>query len=182
MDVREAQREVRSVYLGGAPGQAVSGALWLASAALASAGAPRRAMAVLVIGGFFIYPVTMLLLKLLGRRASLARGNPLGALAMQVAFTVPAGLPLVWAATVHRAEWFYPSFMILVGAHYLPFVFLYGMRHFAVLAGLLVAGGVFLLAAPGAPLATGGWATGAVLVAFAALGGALARSEARAGA
>lgn len=182
MDVQDAQREVRSVYLGGGPGQAVSGALWLASAALASAGAPRRAMTVLVIGGFFIFPLTMLFLKALGRRASLARGNPLGGLAMQVAFTVPAGLPLVWAATVHRAEWFYPSFMILVGAHYLPFVFLYGMRHFAVLAGLLVAGGMVLLASPGAPFAAGGWATGAVLWAFAALGWVLAGREARAAA
>ena len=32
--------------------------------------------------------------------------------------------------------------MVVVGAHYLPFVFLYGMWEFAVLCGVLVGGGV----------------------------------------
>ena len=34
--------------------------------------------------------------------------------------------------------------MILLGAHYLPFVFLYGMRMFAVLAAILVGGGILI--------------------------------------
>ena len=160
MQVADAQREMRAVYLGGFAGQLVSGTLWLSSAAVATWGTPRRAMALLVVGGFFIYPLTVLVLRELGQRAALSAENPLRGPAMQVAFTVPLGLPLVLAAALHRVEWFYPAFMILVGAHYLPFVFLYGMRMFAVLCGLLVGGGVLLgLYAPHA-FALGGWLAG----------------------
>jgi hypothetical protein len=174
MQVSDAQREMRTVYLGGLAGQLVSGTLWLSSAAVATWGTPQRAMALLFVGGFFIYPLTVLVLKALGQRTPLSAENPLRGLAMQIAFTVPMGLPLVLAATLHRTEWFYPSFMLLVGAHYLPFVFLYGMPMFAVLCGLLVGGGVLLgLYAPHA-FALGGWLAGATMLVFAVLGRALA--------
>ena len=174
MQVADAQREMRTVYLGGFAGQLVSGTLWLSSAALATWGTPRRAMALLVVGGFFIYPLTVLVLRALGQRAALSPGNPLRWLAMQIAFTVPLGVPLVLAATLHRVEWFYPAFMVVVGAHYLPFVFLYGMPMFAVLGGLLAGGGLLLgLYAPPV-FALGGWLAGALMLVFAGLGRALA--------
>jgi len=50
----------------------------------------------------------------------------MNALAMQVAFVLPLSLPLVFAATAYRQNWFYPAFMIALGSHYLPFIFLYG--------------------------------------------------------
>lgn len=59
--------------------------------------------------------------------------------------------------------------MIIVGAHYLPFVFLYGMRLYAALAGILAFGGVGLaLWGPGS-FSLGAWVTGLVLVSFAFL-------------
>ena len=54
-----------------------------------------------------------------------------------------------------------------VGAHYLPFIFLYGMWEFGVLAAALVGGGVALGMNRPEALGTGAWFTGAVLVAFA---------------
>lgn len=166
MMVRDAQREMRQTFLGGFAGQMVSGALWLLSAALATWSSHRAAVFTLVVGGFFIFPLTQLTLKAM-RRPTQARGNPLNPLAMQIAFTVPLGLPLVAAATLHRPGWFYPAFMLVIGAHYLPFTFLYGMGEFAILSGLLVAGGLAIgLYVPGAyPL--GGWVAGAMLVLFA---------------
>src|SRR5512147_2268021 len=110
MLVQDAQRDVRTVFLGGFPGQLVSGTLWLASAAVGTWGPHRGAILVLALGGMFIFPLTQLLLRAMGRRASLARGNPLNGLAMQIAFTVPLGLPLIAAATLHREGWFYPAF------------------------------------------------------------------------
>src|SRR5262245_22975091 len=127
MLVRDAQDEVRSVFLGGAIGQLVAGCLWLAAAAVGTWGSPRRAIVLLAVGGAFIFPLTPLLLRAMGRPASLSPGNPLGALAMQVAFTVPLSLPLIAAATLYNLNWFFPGFMVVVGAHYLPFIFLYGM-------------------------------------------------------
>ncbi|TMQ73932.1 MAG: hypothetical protein E6K81_02160 [Candidatus Eisenbacteria bacterium] len=167
MQVQDAQREVRSVYLGGSVGQFVSGALWLASAAIGTWGSRRSAILALVVGGMFIFPVTTLVLKAMGRRAALSRENPLGALATQIAFTVPLSLPLVGAAALHRIDWFYPATMIVVGAHYLPFTFLYGMGLFAVLAGVLISGGLCLGLYLHAGFTAGGWGTGLALCLFA---------------
>ena len=63
---------------------------------------------------------------------------------MQVAFTLPLDLPIVLAATLYRLNWFYPAFMIALGTHYLPFVFLYGMRQFAILAAVLIGASVII--------------------------------------
>jgi hypothetical protein len=177
MLVRDAQRDVRSVFLGGFAGQLVSGALWLLSAALGTWGSHRQAILVLVVGGVFIFPLTQLVLRAMRHAAALPAGHPFNALAMQVAFTLPLGLPLVGAAALHRIGWFYPAFMILLGAHYLPFVFLYGMRQFAVLCGLLVTLGLVLgLYLPG-PFSLGGWLTGGILLVFAFIGRATVLAE-----
>jgi hypothetical protein len=53
---------------------------------------------------------------------------------MQVAFVLPASMPLLVPVGLYRLNWFYPAMTILLGAHYLPFVFLYEMRMFAALA------------------------------------------------
>ena len=116
MLVRDAQQEVRSVFLRGSIGQLVSGCLWLISAAIGTWGTTRRAILVLAVGGAFIFPVMQPLLRTMGRRASLDARNPLAGLAMQVAFTVPLSLPLIGAATLHNVNWFYPAFMLVVGS------------------------------------------------------------------
>jgi hypothetical protein len=69
--------------------------------------------------------------------------------------------------------------MVVVGAHYLPFVFLYGMRQFAVLCGLMVGGGIMLGLYLNDSFSLGGWLTGATLVVFGVLGGLRWRDEAR---
>lgn len=176
MQVADAQREVRMVYRGGFMGQLVSGVLWLASAAAGSFGTPRAAILILILGGFFIFPLTSLGLRLLGGPWKLSAGNPFNALGMQVAFVLPLCLPLVGAVAVHHLDWFYPAFMVALGAHYLPFVFLYGMPMFAVLSGTLV--GLAIVLAHHQGFATGGWITGGVLLVFAGVGLALVRREA----
>lgn len=180
MLIRDAQREVRTVFLGGLAGQLVSGIIWLISAALATWLEPTVGIWVLVAGGFFIFPLTQLVLRLMGRRPSLSPGNKLNGLAMQVAFTLPLNLPLVAAATMYRFNWFYPAFMIALGTHYLPFVFLYGMRHFAALAAILIGGGVALALYIPDTFALGGWIAGAVLIVFAFAGAYAVRREAAA--
>jgi hypothetical protein len=58
MLVSEAQQELRTVYDGGLYGRLVSGMVWLLSTALASWYSSRSAIIMLVIGGFFIFPLT----------------------------------------------------------------------------------------------------------------------------
>jgi hypothetical protein len=182
MEVRDAQREVRSVYMGGFPGQIASSLIWFASAALATWGTRRQAILMLAVGGAFIFPITVLMLLLMRRKPFVSKDNPLNVLAMQIAFTVPLALPVVAGATLYRRDWFYPAVMIIVGAHYLPFGFLYGMWQFPVLgAVLLVLGLRFGLPAPGA-FGTPAWITACALVLYAFYALIVTTREARAGA
>ena len=170
MNIVDAQREVRTHFVGGFHGQLVSGVLWLSAAALAQWSTPCAAITALVLGGFFIFPATELLIRLSGGTAPLSPANSLRSLGMQVAFVLPLSMPLLLPVGRYRLTWFFPAMMILVGAHYLPFVFLYGMRMFAVLAAVLVAGGVVIAMYLPSAFSIGAWFTGAVLLVFALIG------------
>jgi hypothetical protein len=111
----------------------------------------------------FIFPLTTLVLRALGRPASLSRENPLGFLAMQVAFTIPLAIPLILAATAYKPEWFYAGCLIVVGAHYLPFITLYGQPIFGAAGVLMAAAGILLPRVRPGEFATGGWLGAAML-------------------
>ncbi len=168
---------MRLGLLGGFMGQLVSGILWFVSAALATWGTPRAAVAFLVAAGFFIFPLTKFGLRLMGHRSRVSQDNPLNGLGMQSAFVLPLSLLLVGAAALYRIEWFYPAFMIVLGAHYLPFVTLYGMRMFYALAAILVGAGVVLALYLPLSFSAGAWFTAAVLVLFAFIGRRVASAE-----
>jgi hypothetical protein len=169
VSITEAQADVRRLYSGGFQGQLVSAVIWLAAAAAAQWFSTTSAVVVLFLGGTLIFPLTWLVIRLTGRPASLPPGHPMAALAMQIAFTVPIGLVVVVALLSGHGELFFPASMVIVGAHYLPFVFLYGMRLFAYLAAALVVPGVLLLLWVPAPAPLGGWLTAALLAVFAFL-------------
>jgi hypothetical protein len=177
MNIRDAQREVRSVFLGGFAGQLVSSGVWFLSAALATWSSPTHGIYALIFGGFFIFPLTQLLLRAMGRRASLSAGNSMRQLAMQVAFTLPLNLLLVAAATLYRLNWFYPAFMIALGTHYLPFMFLYGMWQFGALAAVFVGAGLMIGLYAQHTFSLGGWFSAVVLLLFAFIGRSVARRE-----
>ena len=167
MLVQDAQREVRTVFIGGFWGQLVSSAIWLTSAALGTWVTPRAAILAVVAGGFFIFPVTQLLLRLTGGRAAVSKDNPLGNLGMQIAFTLPMTMLLLVPVTEFRLSLFYPALMILLGAHYLPFTFLYGMRMFIPLCAVLVGAGVVIALYFPKSFSLGGWIGGVTLFIFA---------------
>jgi hypothetical protein len=133
---------------------------------------------ILILGGFFIFPLTQLLLRGMGHSYALPKGHPMNALGIQVAFTLPLTLPLVIGIGALRPTWFYPALMITLGAHYLPFMFMYGMWQFGVLCAALVSSGVVIVFYQLNPLSLGAWLTGAFLFAFAFVGRYVARSHA----
>lgn len=180
MDIGDAQREMRTRFAGGFYGQFVSGLLWLVSALLATWSTPRAALTTLVLGGFLIFPVTELLVRVAGRQNQLSPQNSLRQLGMQVAFVLPVAMPLLLPVGLYRLNWFYPAMMILLGAHYIPFVFLYGMRMFAVLAGLVVGGGLLIALYGSSSFSAGAWYTGAMLALFAVVGRQIVLRETRA--
>jgi len=127
-------------------------------------------MALLFFGSMFIFPLTQGLLRLIGRPAKVSAENGRWSLGTQTAFTVPLNFLLVGAATLYRETWFFPAAMIVVGAHYLPFITLYGMRMFGILAGLLVVSGAGLAVYGPQIFSLGGWWTAVVLLLFAVVG------------
>ena len=180
MDIQDAQRESRSVYIGGFWGQLVSSVIWLVSATLGTWVSPKASILTVVIGGFFIFALTQMLLRLSGRRASLGRENSFHSLGMQVAFVLPFSMLLLVPVGQLRLNWFFPALMILLGAHYLPFATLYGMRMFLFLAGILIVMGVVIALWFSRTFSLGAWVAGLTLFAFAWIGRSIATGEASA--
>jgi len=178
MDVQDAQREVRSVYVGGFWGQLVSSVIWLVSAALGTWVTPKASILTVVIGGFFIFPLTQMLLRLSGRRASVSRENQLNSLGMQVAFVLPFSMLLLVPVGHYDLNLFFPALLVLLGAHYLPFASLYGMRMFLFLAGILIAISVVVARYFSGMFSVGAWSGGLALFVFAWIGRSIATGEA----
>ena len=179
MDIQDAQREVRSVYIGGFWGQLVSSAIWLVSAALGTWVTPKASIVAAVVGGFFIFPLTQMLLRLSGRRVRVNKENSFHWLGMQVAFVLPFSMLLLVPVGLYQLNWFFPALMVLVGAHYLPFATLYGMRTFLFLAGILMAAGVVVALYFAQIFSLGAWVAGLALFVFAWMGRSIAIAEAR---
>ena len=180
--ISDAQREVRTRFVGGFYGQLVSAVVWLVSAALATWRSPGASIISVIVGGFFIFPLTELLIRASGERMRLSPGNTLRQLGMQVAFVLPLSMPLLLPVARFRLNWLYPALMIILGAHYLPFVFLYGMPMFALLSAVLVAGGVVIAMYWSTSFGVGAWFTGITLLLFAMAGRVIVDRERRASA
>ncbi len=178
MNIADAQKEIRSHFAGGFYGQLVSSAIWAISASLAVFVSSSAAIAALVLGGFLIFPLTELL-ACFNRAPALSKTNELKWLGMQVAFVLPVSMLLLFPVVRYSVDLFYPAMMILLGAHYIPFVFLYGMRVYAGLAALLVCGGIFIPQYARQQFSIGAWYTAAALLVFALLARAIVVKEQR---
>jgi amino acid permease len=77
-------------------------------------------------------------------------------------------------------NWFFPALMVLLGAHYLPFATLYGMRMFLFLAGILIAAGVVIAYYFSGTFSLGAWVAGLTLFVFAWIGRSIGTGEASA--
>lgn len=126
--VSQAQQDMRHAYFGGAPGILASALAWLVAGIVAMHGSAERAVWALFIGGMFIHPLGVLLAKALGRPGAHARGNPLGVLALEGTVLLMLCLPLAFAISLFRVEWFFPAMLLVIGGRYLTFSTLYGMR------------------------------------------------------
>jgi hypothetical protein len=177
MHIQDAQREYRSVYIGGFWGQLVSSVIWLASAAVGTWVTPKASILTAVIGGFFIFPLVQMLLSLSGRPARVSKENSFHYLGMQIAFVLPISMLLLVPVGLYDLNLFFPALMILLGAHYLPFATLYGMRMFLFLAGILIAAGVLTAHYYSRTFSPGAWIGGLVLFVFAWIGRSIATGE-----
>lgn len=140
----DAQRDMRYAYHDGAPGALVSGAVWLAAGLVAASGSPQRAVWALFIGGMFIHPLAILLNKMLGRPGSHTPGNPLGSLALEGTIWMLLSLPLAYAVSAMKIEWFFPAMLFVIGGRYLTFATIYGRRIYWAFGAVLAMAGYAL--------------------------------------
>lgn len=168
MNITEAQKDMHYAYYGGATGLLASATAWLVAGVFAAVSSPGTAVLALLVGGMLIHPASVLLAKALGRPGSHATGNPLGALALEGTFFLLLAIPLAYAISWYRVEWFFPAMLLLVGGRYLTFATLYGMRlYWACGAALALVG--FLVVFSKAPALVGAFAGALVEYVFAAV-------------
>ncbi|HEY0489810.1 MAG TPA: hypothetical protein VGD30_09890 [Telluria sp.] len=164
--VADAQRDMRTAYYGGAPGIMTSGMVWLAAGAYALYASPERAVWVLLVGGMFIHPLSVLFNKALGRSGKHNPANPLAGLAMASTFWMIMCLLLAYAISTVRLDLFFPAVLLIIGGRYLTFATLYGTKvYWACGAALALA--AYPLAVLNATPAIGAFTGGAIEVAFA---------------
>lgn len=166
LNIADAQRDMRFGYFGGAPGVLVSAIAWLVAGAAAILVSPVGAVWVLFIGGMFIFPVGVVVAKILGRPGAHSRGNPLGALAMEETVLLMLCLPLAFVVSLYKLDWFFPAMLLVIGGRYFTFATLYGSRMFWALGAALVLTAFLLVVTRMSP-AVGALAGGIIELAFA---------------
>lgn len=177
-DLSRAQADMRFAYFGGAPGMLASSIAWLCAAVAAVQFTPKQAVWVLFIGGMLIHPLGVLISKLLGRPGNHSKGNPLGSLAWASTLWLIFSLPLAYAVSLLRIEWFFPAMLLVIGGRYLVFSSLFGMRIYW-MCGLALAGAGYFLAQADASPTVSASAGSAIEAVFAAAILVLNRREVR---
>jgi hypothetical protein len=159
--------EMRVSYLAAIPHTLFTALVWICSGLVAQILSKETAILTFIIGGSFVFPGGELLKKLFRAPNIISRENKLPLFFTLLAFTVPLSYPLIYLICKTNINQFYPSFMILVGAHYLPFVYGYGMRTFAALSILLVGLGTWICLSPSFSFSIPAIVTGTIMIAFA---------------
>jgi hypothetical protein len=175
-----AQRDMRDAYYGGALGMLTSAAVWLAASLVSVLYSSERAVWALFVGGMFIHPVSVLLTRALGRSGRHGRDNPFGPMALAGTFWMIMCLPLAYAVSVLRIDWFFPAMLLVIGGRYLTFTTMFGLRIYWLCGGALAVAAYVLVLLRASPAL--GAAAGAAIEALFAIAIVLAsRREYRAG-
>jgi hypothetical protein len=165
LTVAGAQKDMRTAYLGGAPGLFVSGTVWTIAGLVCLWKSPHDAVWALYAGGVLIHPVSSLLTRLLGRSGKHAAGNPLGMLAFATTIWMIMMLALAYGISLWRIELFFPAMLFVIGGRYLTFATLFGTKLFWVCGAVLALAGYGLAALHAAP-AVGAFAGGTIEIVF----------------
>jgi hypothetical protein len=145
MNFHEAQQDMRRAYYDGATGIVVSATVWLIATMVAWQSTPGNAIGALLIGGMFIFPMSVALSKLMGRSGAHSKENPLSSLATTGTIWMLLAIPIAYGASLNRIEWFFPAMLLTIGCRYLTFTTLYGLRMYYLFGGTLCAAGVTLV-------------------------------------
>ncbi|MFC5624319.1 DUF7010 family protein [Algoriphagus winogradskyi] len=135
--VAQAQRDMRIGYGNGAVGMLVSGFVWFISSMVSLQFSDHHAIWTLLIGGMFIFPLSVALAKIIKIRGAHSKGNPLGNLAMEGTVFMLMCLPIAFLLSFQHTEWFFQGMLLIIGGRYLTFASLYGNKIFWILGAAL---------------------------------------------
>lgn len=152
MDMADAQSEMRQAYLSGSTGIISSGLVWLAAGTTGIFLTTNISMLVLFFGGTLIYPLSLFLAKRLGASAKHAKINPLGKLALETLAILFVGLFLAFTVAKFQSALFFPFMLLIIGARYLLFQSLYGLKVYWVLGGMLLLAGFAMVSLSASPI------------------------------
>ena len=175
--IADAQREMRFAYYGGAPGMLTSAAVWLTAGVVSLRVSPERGVWALLIGGMLIHPVSLLLVKAIGRSGKHSPGNPFGSLALATTFWLVLSCVLAYTVSLLHIEWFFPAMLLVIGGRYLTFSTIFGARIYWACGAALVLAGYALWRTNAAP-AYGAFSGAALEAGFALAIFATSRREA----
>ncbi|MFZ6843537.1 DUF7010 family protein [Undibacterium sp. RuTC16W] len=144
----EQQHEMRYAHYDGAPGVLVSGLVWIAAALVCYQLGINKAVWTLLIGGAFIYPLSLLVTKVMGRPAKTSKDNALNQLGMASTIWLILCCAMAYGLFLLKPELFFPAMMATIGSRYLIFASIYGRSIFWVMGvSLIVAANLVLFLA-----------------------------------
>ena len=138
MHLGEAQRDMRRAYVNGGVGIFVSGLVWVSAGLVTLYVDLFSGMATLFFGGMAIHPLSLLLARRLYQRGKVRAPNPMEMLALQSAAFLIIGLVVAFLVSDTHGALFFPIALLTVGARYLVFQTVYGMRLYVVLGAVLI--------------------------------------------
>ncbi|SHN24431.1 hypothetical protein SAMN05192549_106108 [Duganella sacchari] len=144
------QQEMRHAYYDGAPGILVSGLVWSSAAAVCHLLGIRQAVWTLLIGGVLIYPLSVVVTKVLRRPAKTDQGNALNQLVMASTVWLILCCAMAYGLFVFMPKLFFPAMLAAIGGRYLVFASIYARPVYWVMGATLIvaANGVLFLAIP----------------------------------
>lgn len=124
------QSEMRFAHYDGAPGILVSGTVWIGAAVVCHFLGVQQGVWTLLVGGAFIYPVSAILTKVLGRPAKTGASNALNQLAMASTIWLILGCAMAYGLFLSMPTLFFPAMMATIGSRYLIFASIFGKSNF----------------------------------------------------
>ncbi len=142
--VAQAQADMSTGYGDGALGMLVSGLVWLLASIVAYQFSDKQAIWTLLIGGMFIYPLSVLVAKIMKLKGEHTKGNPLGNLAMEGTVFMLICLPIAFGLSLQHSAWFFQGMLLIIGGRYLTFASIYGNKVYWILGAALGASAYIL--------------------------------------
>jgi hypothetical protein len=170
-------KELRQSYMGAAPHTLVMGMVWILSGFISLFFSTGFTILFFFVGAGIAFPAGEYLKKKLKVSYKINPDNRLPGLFMYLGATIPLSFPVIYMAMQHNINWFFPAFAILVGGHYMPFIWAYKMPSFGILGSLLIVNGILIAWKYPDDFSFAAFSTGIVLIIFAVIHYRLVNSE-----